>query len=331
MFTLTSRHCRAAVVTTSKQPQQWNSLLWAVHGCRAMQSLAKCTRVSIPSAIAERPLVLLQVWQLQGNELKLAAEREYPHPLKCGTFGASSLSQRHLATGNFEGKLQIFDLERLAVPTFSTQAHAGIINQIDGAGGKVIQGGSADPGGSSVCMPLWEDLAGVCVAAPTFRGAPSIRPVVQAAIQAVRLCQACTHIRCCLPLTRVSQCRAASEASGGSQAPMGTASNIRINRHCKREKAPLSHAALGRATLSCQLSAAASSDSGEACLRQGCSLCDLLDSRRQLQLTHKYCNSQSLWVTQLNASRAVFPVTSLLSAKCPMSAWGLCNSIPQGL
>eukprot|EP00891_Asterochloris_glomerata_P000233 jgi/Astpho2/233/fgenesh1_pm.00010_%23_7_t len=78
----------------------------------------------------------LQVWQLQENELKLAAEREYSHPLKCGTFGASSLSQRHLATGNFEGKLQIFDLERLAVPTFSTQAHAGIINQIDGAGGK---------------------------------------------------------------------------------------------------------------------------------------------------------------------------------------------------
>ena len=86
---------------------------------------------------------MLQIWQLQGNELKLAGEREYPHPLKCGTFGASSLSQRHLATGNFEGKLQIFDLERLAVPTFSTQAHAGIINQTDGAGGKVRQGGLA--------------------------------------------------------------------------------------------------------------------------------------------------------------------------------------------
>lgn len=27
---------------------------------------------------------------------------------KCGTFGASSLRQRHLATGDFEGRLQIW-------------------------------------------------------------------------------------------------------------------------------------------------------------------------------------------------------------------------------
>ena len=129
-------------MTSSRQPQQQTGLL-QVHGCRVMQSLRRYARVSVPITVAERILVLLQVWQLQGNELKLAAEREYPHPLKCGTFGASSLSQRHLATGNFEGKLQIFDLERLAVPTFSAQAHAGIINQVDGAGGKVSQGGCA--------------------------------------------------------------------------------------------------------------------------------------------------------------------------------------------
>ncbi len=149
------------------------------HGCWVMQSLRECSRVSVPTTAADCSLVRLQVWQLQGNELKLAAEREYPHPLKCGTFGASSLSQRHLATGNFEGKLQIFDLERLAVPTFSTQAHAGIINQIDGAGGKVRQGRSAQSGGSSVCSFGWKDLNGLCLAAHTFTGAPSTRLMVR--------------------------------------------------------------------------------------------------------------------------------------------------------
>lgn len=33
---------------------------------------------------------------------------EKPKPIKCGTFGATSLQQRHIATGDFEGKLNIW-------------------------------------------------------------------------------------------------------------------------------------------------------------------------------------------------------------------------------
>lgn len=33
---------------------------------------------------------------------------EKPKPLKCGTFGASSLQQRHIATGDFDGNLSIW-------------------------------------------------------------------------------------------------------------------------------------------------------------------------------------------------------------------------------
>ena len=46
---------------------------------------------------------LLQVLELQGTELKLAHEAEKPSSFKCASFGASSLKERHLATGNYEG------------------------------------------------------------------------------------------------------------------------------------------------------------------------------------------------------------------------------------
>jgi len=35
-------------------------------------------------------------------------QAEKSKALKCGTFGASSIQQRYLATGDFEGKLQIW-------------------------------------------------------------------------------------------------------------------------------------------------------------------------------------------------------------------------------
>lgn len=33
---------------------------------------------------------------------------EKPKPIKCGTFGATSLQQRHMATGDFDGNLNIW-------------------------------------------------------------------------------------------------------------------------------------------------------------------------------------------------------------------------------
>ena len=48
---------------------------------------------------------LLQVLELQGTELKLQHEVEKTSSLKCATFGASNLQERHLATGNYTGAL----------------------------------------------------------------------------------------------------------------------------------------------------------------------------------------------------------------------------------
>ena len=46
-----------------------------------------------------------------------------PNGIKCGTFGASSIEERHLATGDHAGKLAIYDLDRIDTPVFSQQVN----------------------------------------------------------------------------------------------------------------------------------------------------------------------------------------------------------------
>jgi len=78
---------------------------------------------------------------------------------KCGTFGASSLSERSIATGDYKGGLNVFDLERLDVPTFSIPtAHSQIINGIDGVGGLGIGGGAPElvTGSRDGCVRVWD-------------------------------------------------------------------------------------------------------------------------------------------------------------------------------
>ena len=49
----------------------------------------------------------LQIFELRGNQLQKVQEIEKQARFKCGTFGASSLSERQLATGSFQGELQV--------------------------------------------------------------------------------------------------------------------------------------------------------------------------------------------------------------------------------
>lgn len=79
----------------------------------------------------------LQVYELDGINLKLVSETEAPVRLKCGTFGASTLTERHLASGNFDGQLQIWDLETPHRALTTSSAHKGLLNCIDGCGGQV--------------------------------------------------------------------------------------------------------------------------------------------------------------------------------------------------
>jgi WD40 repeat protein len=80
----------------------------------------------------------IQVYTLNKGEAVLLNDVSPDSGVKCGTFGASSLDERQLATGDHGGKLTIYDIERFDVPVFRQQAHSSIVNAIDGCGGLEI-------------------------------------------------------------------------------------------------------------------------------------------------------------------------------------------------
>lgn len=86
----------------------------------------------------------IQVYELHGADLNKIAESEKHASIKCGTFGASNLIDRQLATGDFKGNLQIWDLERLSNPVYNVKAHDTIVNAIDGCGGLGIGYGAPE-------------------------------------------------------------------------------------------------------------------------------------------------------------------------------------------
>eukprot|EP00392_Amoebophrya_sp_AT5.2_P001728 g1730.t1 len=80
----------------------------------------------------------------KGMGCKKLSETEKPKGFKCGTFGASALEQRHLATGDYEGNLAIWDLEDIRKPIFEVRGHDKIINCVEGCGGLGIGGGAPE-------------------------------------------------------------------------------------------------------------------------------------------------------------------------------------------
>ncbi|XP_042901354.1 dynein axonemal assembly factor 10 [Parasteatoda tepidariorum] len=86
----------------------------------------------------------LQIYEISSGKVQLVSDITKPKGFKCGTFGASGLHQRHLGTGDFEGNLQIWDLDKSEVPIYSVKAHSQIINAIDGVGGLNIGAGAPE-------------------------------------------------------------------------------------------------------------------------------------------------------------------------------------------
>ena len=100
----------------------------------------------------------LNIFQLNHGDLQTISETKSENGIKCGTFGASTIEERHLATGDHVGKLIIYDLENIDKPVFSQKAHASIINAIDGCGGMEIGYGAPEivTGGRDGCVRLWD-------------------------------------------------------------------------------------------------------------------------------------------------------------------------------
>merc|ERR1712013_933111 len=97
---------------------------------------------------------------------KLSHETK-PFGFKCGTWGHSfdrrGGSSQSLATGDFEGTLNIWDLEKLNKPTFEIkEAHSKIINAIDGISGKH---GAAEivTGSRDGTVKVWDPRTDECV------------------------------------------------------------------------------------------------------------------------------------------------------------------------
>ena len=87
------------------------SLSMTVYETKWIPSSARFVLLGSPA----RQTGMLQIYQLNGGSIELEAEVERPKSFKCGTFGATTLAERRIATGDFVGTLAIWDLERLKV------------------------------------------------------------------------------------------------------------------------------------------------------------------------------------------------------------------------
>lgn len=99
-----------------------------------------------------------QIYEVSHGDVKLLHEDEKSKAFKCGTFGASSLQQRNLATGDFDGKMQIWNLESTGSPVYSVKGHKEIVNCIDGVGGLGIGEGAPEiaTGSRDGCVKVWD-------------------------------------------------------------------------------------------------------------------------------------------------------------------------------
>lgn len=117
-----------------------------------------CSARFMVAGVTPRGKGMMQIYELSRGDAKVVDEREKPAGIKCATFGASSLEERHVACGDYDGKLSIYDLERNDIPVYSVQAHATIINGIDGMGGARLGYGAPElvTGGRDGCVRVWD-------------------------------------------------------------------------------------------------------------------------------------------------------------------------------
>jgi WD40 repeat protein len=166
------------------------------------------TRLTAPAGSASRTVASdaqpVSLWVSLPVACLLQAEKSAG--IKCCTFAASSFERRHLATGDYNGFLQTWDLERLEVPVFSVKAHQSIINTIDGVGGLNIGYGAPElvTGSRDGCVKVWDVRQTEAVVSSAAH--PHTASTVQTSALAVlswHSASFCVRLRWSLPQVRV--------------------------------------------------------------------------------------------------------------------------------
>ncbi|GMI21142.1 hypothetical protein TeGR_g10611, partial [Tetraparma gracilis] len=110
------------------------------------------------AGISPKAKGILSVHELSSGSLTSLGEFVLPHGIKCTTFGASSIEDRHVAFADYGGQLSVSSLERPEDPLYNVQAHASIVNCIDGVGGQNVGYGAPEiaTGGRDGCVRVWD-------------------------------------------------------------------------------------------------------------------------------------------------------------------------------
>ena len=117
-----------------------------------------CSARYVVAGIKPNSKGAINVYELSAGEPTVVGEWEVADGVKCSTFGHSSLETRSMAYGDYKGKLVVCDVEHINKPTFSTQAHASIVNAVDGIGGLGVGYGAPElaTGGRDGCVRVWD-------------------------------------------------------------------------------------------------------------------------------------------------------------------------------
>ncbi|XP_017779626.1 PREDICTED: WD repeat-containing protein 92 [Nicrophorus vespilloides] len=101
---------------------------------------------------------VIEIYELHSEGVEKVGEFGKKEHFKCGSFDASSLRNRHLATGDFCGRLQVWDLEDNLIPVYKSTKHKGIINAIDGVAGTSIGCGAPEivTGSKDGTVMVWD-------------------------------------------------------------------------------------------------------------------------------------------------------------------------------
>ncbi|XP_055371267.1 dynein axonemal assembly factor 10 [Condylostylus longicornis] len=121
-----------------------------------------CSAKFIVVGVRPKGSGIIQIYELNGADVDLIKTIEKKNALKCSTFGASTLRHRHLAVGDYAGRMMIIDLERPDLAVYNVEAHKQIINSIDGIGGAQLNCGAPEivTGGKDGVVKVWDPRQG---------------------------------------------------------------------------------------------------------------------------------------------------------------------------